>query len=446
MIDGDQWFESREGLGPIPLYDDLNAASGVLSKYTALQERLVTRLTDENVGFKIATDIWKTFVQNTTYTNSRVLIGSFHHDEPNELYMLQSTFQNNVTAARIEESKRDLNWLREHGTCGDHIIAQPSTMKQASLGAFATRFLPNDTIVAQLPMIHVTNRSRFNIYPLILSAEGRYMPYTNTIVGQQLLLNYCYGHNESSLLLCPYGPMVSYVNHNQTLANVRLRWGRSESGNHMPTLLESSLAYLETDATAKLAMELIAIRDIQEGEEIFLDYGHEWETAWQAHVDNWEPVANSESYRSAAQLEDDNVTRLRTAFEEIEHPTYADSLQLKCDSSVYSFPAECLEHYQNGTLEHFLWKTDLAWWPCSILRYRMDNETGDYLYTIHLYETTEDGTTITNSNLIEDVPRAGIHFADKPYTSDVFLPNAFRHDIRIPDDIFPVAWRNLRKQ
>ena len=444
IADGDTWFESRPQLGPIPLYEDLNIASSVLEKYTLLQERLQAKFVD--LGTMVATDIWTTFVQKSVYNDSRVLMGAFHHNDPNELSILQTKFKNNITAARIDESKRDLEWLRTHGTCGDHIIAQPSTIKQAAMGGFATRFLPNETIVAQLPMIHVTNRSRFNIYGLSKDTDGDYVPYNSTVIGQQLLLNYCYGHAESSLLLCPYGPMNSYVNHNQTLANVRLRWGRSESGNHMPSLLQSSIETFESDATAKLAMELIAIRDIEEGEEIFLNYGDEWEAAWQKHVATWQPVPDAESYTSAAQLEADNVTRLRTVFEEIERPMYPDTLITKCDTTITSFPDETIDHFYNGTLERFVWKNDQEWWPCTILRYKLDETTGDYLYAVRLYIYGDDGETVTSSTLVENVPRLAIHFVDQPMTCDQLLPNAFRHDIRIPDAIFPVAWRNVLRR
>jgi SET domain len=425
----------------------LNIASSVLERYSSLQQRLQSKLTDKNIGATIAKDIWSTFVQNTAYSDSRTLIGSFHHNDPNELQILQTTFQNNLTAARIAESKRDVDWLRKNGTCGDHIIAKQSTLPQAAMGAFATRFLPKETIVAQLPMIHVTNRSRFNIYGLSKDKDGRYMPYNNTIIGKQLLLNYCYGHGESSLLLCPYGPMNSYVNHNQSLANIRLQWGRPESGNHMPSLLQSNIEKLESDSTAKLAMELVAIRDIEEGEELFLDYGDEWEAAWQLHVQTWQPIPNSETYLSAAQLEHDQLTRLRIVFEEIERPIYPTSLQIKCDTSISHHPDQVKSNFYNGTLDHFLWKTDSEWWPCTILRYHLDEETGDYLYTVHLYtyrDDQADSLSYVNSNLIEDVPRRAIHFVDKPYTSDAHLPNAFRHDIRISDNIFPRAWRNLK--
>ena len=44
---------------------------------------------------------------------------------------------------------------------------------------------------------------------------------------------------------------------------------------------------------------------------------------------------------------------------------------------------------------------------------------------------------------VEDVPRWAIVFANSQYTSDIFLPNAFRHEMMIPDEIFPTSWMNL---
>lgn len=438
--DGSEWFVTRPNLGPIPLFDDLDAASSFVKKFTDLQETLKTY---GAMGEEAADSVWATFVSNTTYTDSRVLKGALRHDDPGELLRsLQNDYSNNVTAARIEDSRRSLDWLRERGTCGDHIIGRPSTLAQAGMGAFATRTIPAGTVVAQLPMIHVTNRSRFDMYALHVNVEGDWVPVNETVTGQQLLLNYCYGHGESSLLLCPYGPMVNYVNHNQSAANIRLVWGRAETGNHMPELLESSVVALAaSDARAKLAMEFIALREIAAGEEILLDYGDEWEAAWKAHVARWQPVADAATHVSAAQLDADETRRLRTVFEEIDDETHPDNVELQCDAAFLTGANECAKEYKAGTLETYLWQADEAWWPCAVLRYRMDDSTGDYLYTVHLFER-DNTEKIINSHLVKDVPRAGFHFVDKPYTSDVFLPNAFRHDIRIPDAIFPRAWRN----
>jgi SET domain-containing protein len=42
--------------------------------------------------------------------------------------------------------------------------------------------------------------------------------------------------------------------------------------------------------------EFVALRDIQEGEEILINYGQEWQDAWDAHVAKWTPPKYSESY------------------------------------------------------------------------------------------------------------------------------------------------------
>jgi hypothetical protein len=56
----------------------------------------------------------------------------------------------------------------------------------------------------------------------------------------------------------------------------------------------------------------------------------------------------------------------------------------------------------------------------------------------------EDGKWIEKYVEREGVPRSVISFLDKPYTTDIHLSNVFRHDIRIPDEMFPRKWRNDR--
>jgi len=346
-----------------------------------------------------------------------------------------------MTAARINEHRRSLDWLREHGACGDHIVAGKSTIPQAGHGAFAARHLPKDTVVAPLPMIHVTNRSSFDMYHLKQTINGTWVAdESKGVVGQQLLLNYCYGHSESSLLLCPYGPMANYVNHHKTMANVRLRWGRSETGNHMPQLLNATVHDIaKMVSTAKLAMELVATRDIEKGEEILMDYGLEWEAAWKAHEANWQPPKRVAKV-AAAEL--NSEAKLRTVFEEYESRHYPDSVTLFCDiNMVMPGNNNWKDHHTAGTLKEYL---ATRWWPCEILRYKTDPTSGDFLYTTHVFDPADEtGTHILKSILLEDVPRSIFHFVDRPYTSDAFLPTAFRHDVRIPNELFPRSWRNL---
>ena len=55
--------------------------------------------------------------------------------------------------------------------------------------------------------------------------------------------------------------------------------------------------------SAVLAMEVVALRDIHPHEELFLDYGEEWESAWLQHVRDWQPANGASSYISAADLD-----------------------------------------------------------------------------------------------------------------------------------------------
>lgn len=44
--------------------------------------------------------------------------------------------------------------------------------------------------------------------------------------------------------------------------------------------------------------------------------------------------------------------------------------------------------------------------------------------------------------VVQDVDSDGIFLYDKAYSADWHLPNVFRHEIMIPDDIMPPAWLN----
>lgn len=74
-----------------------------------------------------------------------------------------------------------------------------------------------------------------------------------------------------------------------------------------------------------------------------------------------------------------------------------------------------------------------------------DEKGHKYFYTVELEvkKLFEDVEVIVEHHEITGVPWESILFVDKHYTSDVFLKNAFRHEMKIPDEIFPKAWMNL---
>lgn len=434
---GESWFETRSQMKTVPLYKDLKKANQLFRNF----QKLLKANKKKTIPDVVAEDFWDLFIRNNKFEGSRIL-GAFHHDDPNELEKLKTM---TMSSLRRLQSTRSMEWIEEYGTCGDHLTAGPSTLPQAGRGAFASRFLAADTVVAHLPLIHVSDRGRLTMYQLETKSKSHKPSRSKGVLGHQILLNYCYGHGESTLLLCPYGPMVNYINHNSTQANVKLRWADPQRGNHMPELLEHSIEQLDTDATAKLAFELVALRDIDPGEEIFLDYGDEWDQAWREHVAKWQQYVKDHrdevaSYTSARQLNANKRTPLYTEFDQIESPKYPSNVEIRCEK-VFLDNDDWEDFAANNTIDAYLRTHRDELLPCEILRVKLID--GQLRYTVVMREEDPEDDSLLVNHLEEHLPREAIRFVDKPYTSDMFLLNAFRHDMRIPDDMFPRAWRNV---
>jgi hypothetical protein len=93
-----------------------------------------------------------------------------------------------------------IDWLRQHGICLDNIKPNLSKQPHAGRGVFAKRYIPIHTIVAPAPVLVISRKEMMDITRI--NENGK------VVTLKQLLLNYCYGHRHSSLLLFPYSPMV----------------------------------------------------------------------------------------------------------------------------------------------------------------------------------------------------------------------------------------------
>jgi hypothetical protein len=392
------------------------------------------------VDTKVYTELWDEFVENTVWNESRI-IGAFHNTQM-ERAMLAKNYT--LKQIRVRESMRDQAWLLEHGNCADHLREGVSTIRQAGRGAFATRDLPKDAVVSVMPLVQIVNKAVLEMYYLKEIKTKKLEQRRRR--SYQLLINYCYGHLNSTMLLCPYAPHVNLVNHNQTRANVKLKWADPDRGNHDPEMLAKPVNELEGLATAKLAMDLVAIRDILEGEEILLDYGDLWERAWLEHVDNWKMGA---SYVSSYMLNaQENSTALRTEYEQLSNP-YPGNINLECDSRIWTRINQTLFH--TTSVINITKPDSHEYWTCDLLRHRVVNGTN--LYTVVVTRPNErkkkkappktDEPPPEPFLKLTDIPRMAIRFTDRPYTSDMFLKLAFRHPIGIPDHLFPTTWMNF---
>ena len=185
---------------------------------------------------------------------------------------------------------RKLDWLEQHGVCVDNLQVGPSTIPHAGRGAFATRKLSKGSVITTTPLLQIPMRSVLDMHEgLVLNEQQWEMarPVDAPVTGQQLLLNYCWGHPSSTLLLYPTAPTVGFINHANTpkQVNAKLVWSNHPANQAKSWFDVDPMELVDEDhAYLGLLMDIVATQEIQPGDEILLDYGKEWEAAWNEHT------------------------------------------------------------------------------------------------------------------------------------------------------------------
>lgn len=427
---GDHWFLARsDTLGEIPLSDDYQEAELLFRNMHRLIE---TYGLDEKIRY----DLWNLVMHHWPWEKSRTMNALPHSYESMDMIITKG-----IQAYHQQFAIRSIHDLEHNGRCADNIVPGPSTLKQAGQGAFATRNLSRGTIITGTPVLFLPSDHFFNMYKGNWMNKNHEELDANTVRKYQLLLNYCWHHNSSSIYLCPYGPGVNYVNHNQTLANVKMQWAPHGTMKHDASLLQKSPSVIYSHANPSLIMDLVATRDIEIGEELFMDYGVEWEDAWLDHVERWVHDARySENYISARDWNRQNAKSMLRTLEEQEDEPYPDHFELRClekisnSMSAKSLTSEAAED---------LWAITTVGYPCRVIEREGDDGTFCYRveYTLEKEEPFDpDEVEWYTSNWIV---REAMRFVDVPYTNDLFLDNVFRHPIGLPDELFPEAWRGV---
>lgn len=173
---------------------------------------------------------------------------------------------------------RNLDWLQNNGLCMDNIRPGISTIPNAGKGAFATRIIPKGGLVAPTPLIHIPDKASLNLYDLYLAEDMTLAREEDgEPIGTQLLMNYVYSHPETSMAFIPGGMHVGLINHSDK-PNAKLQWS-SHPNNKINSWSQLSPGEIFQDGehyTVGLMMEVVALRDIEESEEVTIDYGKEW--------------------------------------------------------------------------------------------------------------------------------------------------------------------------
>ena len=95
----------------------------------------------------------------------------------------------------------------------------------------------------------------------------------DNVVGQEELINYCYGQKQSELLLLPYSAVVNFI-------NLKSRQEAQCRDSVACTINWLDLHPLDVlEMSGSLILAYVALRDILPCEEIVISYGQAWEDA-----------------------------------------------------------------------------------------------------------------------------------------------------------------------
>ena len=160
-----------------------------------------------------------------------------------------------------------------------------------------------------------------------------------------------------------------------------------------------------------------------------IDYGDEWQEAWDQHVAEWQPPPKAGEYVEAYVL--DRFKRLKTTR---EGSYSSETKDIFCRDEYRMFAG--------------FEKADFHLHSCRIADRYLHRKSGDYRYIAEImerveYVSAEGYPEVCREYLREvlfDVPRDCFFIEDSYYSRDHAQPWSFRHDLRIPDRILPDAW------
>ena len=376
---------------------------------------------------------------------------------------------------------RPWSQLQQEGRCLDALKPGHSELLHAGRGAFVRWDVPAGHVVLPVPVIPIAKQALW----VQRAKEDDNSQKDNMFEGWQLLLNYVLGHEESSTVLVPYGPMFSLINHassngtnrmpdkthkshkqkheqTNVFPNVRLQWSNSPTlFRHREWLQNNSTHQLWTQRESGLLLELVATRDLVAGEEVLLDYGAAWDIAWKDHVREWKPPPHAESY-APSYVHDDAIVQARTEKELKGHP-YPDHIFASCFFPVNETVRQHLattttsnsqKQKGDGSVTTIKWELTRGMFefsnmrPCRIMERQATKYKNVFFYSVQILNRygLRKEERLTSPLIVTHVPRKAIRLSDKIYTTDQHLPHAFRHAIGVPDDVFPEAWKDLKEK
>ncbi|GKY92838.1 hypothetical protein MPSEU_000253400 [Mayamaea pseudoterrestris] len=347
---------------------------------------------------------------------------------------------------RNQDMIKSPDWLEDRGVCVDTLEVKPSTKKDAGFGAFATRDFDVGDIISVSPMITMY-KDMFDMYRSeevnSKDDEKKVIEFDlDTKIGEQLAMNYAFGHSESSVVFLPTSPYVAYMNHDSEEFNAYVDWSEHDDVVSRDELTAGTLQELKYSPQLSAVFQIVAVQDIKKGDEVLINYGAKWEEAWQKYKRARRKTSWTQRAMDVAKEYADKpypvdlkvgkipypegvITACFIKAEEVEDGRPKVNTQ---DQQILQWTGPRTDADMNGM--------DLV--ICDLVDRDMD-EKGSYTYTV---KARVKGTNEIAQ--VEGVAHAAVTLTDRPYTSDMHAPGAFRHWIEIDDQRFPQHWRDLR--
>jgi hypothetical protein len=470
---GDSWAEKQNDEEELTKEDYVKMDETV-TQMIAFFSKYNDTVLDDDSRLEIYSFLMKDIMKAAVGPTKARRMAAILPPNPNDLHLVPAA--GGVMAYSDPTAHRSLSFLQKYGLCMDHVYAAPSTIPNIGRGAFAKRSLSKGSMVVPIPLTHVADKAIFNMYPLTIEPEsGKLVRESDTVISQQLIVNYCFGHPESTMLFYPSGSMTSLINHSKE-PNAKLQW--STHPNHQKlwydldpftTLMEEEYMYMG------LILEVVALRDIEPDEEIFIDYGMEWQQAYDKHVETWNQKIQSGIIPQEWPI---RAMDLNTQYHHTLKPfptvdEQANDGTLAFPSNVMVMAFLLLSDTENaGTIEDpKLWNiadpntayTSDNLFEVSIIGRTENTATDDssttttYSYMVRWEspgsvdeddddENKKEDDTEKKVVIVAQVPHDAIVVIDRPGTTDqqYLYEHSFRHFIGIPDEIFPIGpWRNV---